>query len=70
MLICYKLAHMVSEKTAAPVITYVERLPKDFAVTFATAACRKNHALVNVPAFDKWIMANASLMSAIAFAKN
>lgn len=65
MLVCYNLAHRVTEKTAAQVITYVERMPKDFSVTFATAAVRKQPLLVAVPAFDKWCSANASLMAAI-----
>ena len=37
MLVCYKLAHLVSDATLAPVIQYIERLPADFSVTFAKA---------------------------------
>jgi hypothetical protein len=66
MLVCYQLAHDVKEKDAGPVIEYIERLPKEFAVTFATTACRKNVNLVSTPAFDKWARNNSSLMAAIA----
>jgi hypothetical protein len=66
MLVCYNLAHKVTEDTCEPVITFIERMPKEFAVTFATAACKKNHALVRTPAFDKWTLQNSSLMAAIA----
>lgn len=66
MLICYNLAHRVDENTAKPVITYVERMPKEFSVTFAHAACKRDPKLVRTPAFQKWAMDNSSLMAAIA----
>jgi hypothetical protein len=69
MLVCLNLAHRVTELTAAPVVTYVERMPKEFAVTFATAACRRNAQLVKVPAFQAWCRNNASLMAIIAGVK-
>jgi len=66
MLVCYQLAHEIKTKDATQVIEYIERMPKEFAVTFATNACRKNMALVSEPAFDKWARQNSSLMAAIA----
>lgn len=66
MLVCYNLAHRVTEDEAEPVIKYVERFPKEFAVTFAQAACRRKPALVATAAFSKWCMTNSSLMAAIA----
>jgi hypothetical protein len=66
MLVCYNLAHRVTEEEAEPVIKYVERFPKEFAVTFAQAACRRKPALVATAAFSKWCMTNSSLMAAIA----
>ena len=65
MLICYNLAHRVTAEDAAPVITYIDRLPKEFAATFARAAVVRNYKLAMVPAFHKWAMANAHLMNAI-----
>jgi len=63
MLICYNLAHRVDDKTADPVITYIQRMPKEFAVTFAKAACNRNYRLLMSPAFAKWTKENASLMA-------
>lgn len=65
MLICYNLAHRVALADAAAVITYVERLGKEFAVTFAKAAVRRDHNLVTTPAFNKWALENSSLMAAV-----
>lgn len=67
MLACYSLAHQIKPKDAAAVVEYMERLPKEFAVTFATTACKKQPMLVAEPAFDKWARQNSSLMAAIAF---
>lgn len=66
MLSCHSLAHRVDEKTIAPVIEYVERMPKEFAVTFAHVACKRKPMLVNTGAVQKWAKDNASLMAAIA----
>jgi len=65
MLVCYNLAHRVKKEEAAAVIRYVERGPKEFAVTFAKAACGRDPSLVQTPAFGKWAMQNSSLMAAI-----
>ena len=48
------------------VIEYVQRMQKEFAVTFAKAACKRDNTLVATPAFQKWAMSNSSLMAAIA----
>jgi hypothetical protein len=66
MLVCYQLAHEIKNKDAAQIIEYIERLPKEFAVTFATTACKKNMSLVSEKAFDTWARQNSSLMAAIA----
>lgn len=68
MLICYQLAHMITVKDAAPVVAYMERLPKEFAVTFATTACKRNAQLVATPSFAKWARENSALMAAITTA--
>src|SRR6185436_12892286 len=66
MLACYQLAHMVKLKDAAAVVAYMERLPKEFSVTFATPACKRQPMLVSEKAFDAWARKNSSLMAAIA----
>jgi hypothetical protein len=65
MLVAYNLAHRVSADNAKAVITYVERMPKDFSVTFAKAACKRDPRLVSTPDFNKWAMKNASLVASI-----
>lgn len=66
MLVCYNLAHRVDEKTIEPVIKYVDRMPKEFAVTFAQTACRRDYSLLRSAAMNSWAQKNASLMAAIA----
>lgn len=68
MLVCYQLAHQIKPADAAAVIEYMERMPKEFAVTFATTACRRQPQLVATPAFSKWAKENSSLMAAITTA--
>lgn len=65
ILITYNLAARINEKIAEPVITYMERMPKEFAVTFAKAACRRDSTLVYHDAFVEWSNRNASLMTAL-----
>lgn len=66
MLVCYDLAHRVKPEDADAVIKFVERMPKEFSVTFATAACKKTPMIVRTPAFQAWTKANSSLMASIA----
>jgi hypothetical protein len=65
MLVCYNLAHRVDEKSVDPVVTYMDRFPKEFGVTFVKAATQRNYKLLTTPAFRKWCSENASLMAAV-----
>lgn len=65
MLAVYNLAHRVEADTIAPVIEYVTRLPKEFAVTFTKAACRRQPMLVVNPAIREWASTNSALMAAL-----
>jgi hypothetical protein len=65
MLVVYNLAHRATVETIAPVIKYIERLPKEFAVTFAKSAIKKNPELVLDPAMRAWSTTNSSLMAAL-----
>ena len=65
-LICYKLAYDVTEKNAAKVLKYIDRLGKEFAVTFAKAACGRMPLLVINSDFVEWTKGNSSLMSLMA----
>lgn len=66
MLISYNLAHRVKIDDAGPVIEYVERMPKEFSVTFATSAVKRQPGLVRTKAFSEWVNRNSSLMASIA----
>lgn len=66
MLVVYNLAHRVDDKTLEPVIKYIERMPKEFAVTFAKSASKRDNTLIMHPAMRQWTMTNASLMAALS----
>lgn len=70
MLVCYNLAHRVDEHSIDPVVDYINRLPKEFAVTFVREAVRRNNSLVKSPKMLKWCTTNASLMAAISGVDN
>lgn len=65
MLVCYKLATSVKPDDAKAVITYIERLPKDFAATFARSAIKRDPTMVMLPAFQQWAMRNSHLLTLI-----
>lgn len=65
MLICYNLAHRVDMETINPVIQYIDRMPKEFSVTFGRAAVARMPKLVTSPGMMKWVRENASLMNQI-----
>lgn len=69
MTICYALAGKVDDNTIEPVVSYMRRLPAEFAVTFVKAACRRNGMLVNSAAMGGWLRSNASLVAAVAAAR-
>jgi hypothetical protein len=66
MLVCFRLAAKVEEAEMGAVVTYIERMPKEFSVTFAKAACRRDADLLNTPAITRWCANNHSLMTAIS----
>lgn len=70
MLVAYTLAARVSSKDVDPVVTYMDRMPKEFAVTFAKAACRRDTTLVDTDTFGSWAAKNAALMQAIIDVSN
>jgi hypothetical protein len=65
MLVVFNLAHRVEVKNIKQVIQYISRMPKEFAVTFAKAACKRNHQLIVDPAMRAWSASNASMMAAL-----
>lgn len=65
MLVAYTLANRVTVEDIEPVLTYVDRLPPEFSVTFAKAAIRKTFSLINTPIMGKWCVKHQGLMAAI-----
>jgi len=61
-LIAYNLSREVTPENAGAVITYVERMAKEFAVTFANATMKRKPTLVLIPVFRKWIEGNSALI--------
>lgn len=66
MLVCYSLAARVTDKVMKPIVTYIERFPKEFAVTFAKSAARRDPDLIDTEAFSEWCVKNQTLMGTIA----
>lgn len=62
MLVCFNLAYRVTMDTIDAVITYVDRLPKEFGVIFAKSAAARDMEFVRAKGMQKWIAENASLM--------
>ena len=69
MLTVYKLAQLADDKTLEPFITYVERLPADFSVTFAKALCTRNPMFVAKPPMLAWSKRNSALMALMSTIK-
>jgi len=65
MLAVFSLAAKVDDKTLEPCITYIERMPSEFTITFGKAVVTRNKALVVHPAFASWCQRNSSLLMAI-----
>lgn len=69
MLVAYKLAMLADERLLDPFITYVERLPADFSITFAKSICTRAPMLMATPAMIGWQRRNSSVMNIIAMLK-
>jgi hypothetical protein len=69
MLVAFRLAALVTKETAEPIIEYMQRLPKEFAVPFAKTAVHREKSLMTTKAFHNWCVKNASLMVVLQDAK-
>lgn len=65
MILCHNLAHRITPETVDPVVTYMNRFPKEFGITFVKSATGRNYQLQRTPAFKKWAADNSSLMVAL-----
>lgn len=67
LLMAYELAGHAQVQHLAQCIEYVQRMPKDMAVTFISALLRRDYkAMIAEPAMQAWINKNAALVSVIA----
>jgi hypothetical protein len=66
MMASYKLASLSNEANLGPIIQYIDRLPADFAGTFAKSAVNRQKNLVLHPAMGDWCKRNASLMALLS----
>lgn len=62
----YSFAMRVDENTLQPVLTYVDRFPKEFAATFVRAAIRQNRKLLTTRPMINYVAGNAALISLTA----
>lgn len=69
MLTCYKLASLTTDKNIAPIIQYIERMPADFAATYAKAATSRVKMLAAAPAMLAWCQRNSALLAIISALK-
>lgn len=67
MLMAYQLASLAKAEDMGPVLTYVQKMPKDMGVTFVSALLRRDYkGMINTPAMQGWINKNAALVSVIS----
>lgn len=67
MLMAYELSSYAKPNDLGAVIMYMQRLPKDMAVTFVSSLLRRDYKqMINVPAMQAWINRNAALVSVIS----
>lgn len=69
MLVCYKLASLADDTTLSAFITYIERLPADFSVTFAKSLCTRNPMFIAKPAVLDWAKRNSAILGIMSLIK-
>jgi hypothetical protein len=66
MLIVYSFSYKVTKANIAPVLTYVERLGKEFTMAFLRSACVRDGLLLVTPAVSTWAKRNSNLIVQIS----
>lgn len=69
MLVCYKLASISDEKNISQIVRYVQRLPTDFAATYAKATVTRKPMLAASTAIIDWCKTNSALLAIIGALK-
>ena len=66
MIIAHELAHKADRGKIDAMMTYMQRMPKSFAVTFSQTLLKRKPDLVGTRAMGNWALANHQLMAAIS----
>jgi len=65
MLMAYEMAAQTQREHLPQVISYMQRLPKDLAITFVTSLVRRDNSVLLDPALSAWTDKNATLLSMV-----
>lgn len=66
LLMAYELANWTRPQDLAACITYMQRMPKDMAITYISALVRRDYKnTINHPAVSAWLNKNAALMTIV-----
>lgn len=65
MLMAYELASRTKKEDLAKIIHYVQRMPKDLAITYAVSLVRRDKTVILDPALAAWVQKNATLLALI-----
>lgn len=63
MLMAYQLASLAKKEHLHAVIQYMQRMPKDLAITFVRSLIARDKSTIVEPAMTKWVGKNATLLS-------
>jgi DNA helicase HerA-like ATPase len=66
MLMAYTMAAQVDGDTIGPVVKYMQRFPKDLAITFVQSLVRRDKTMVLAAPIQQWTSRNASLLAVLS----
>lgn len=69
MLMAYEMAARTDKAGLPAVITYMQRMPKDLAVTYILALVRREKTMIIEPALAQWTAKNATLLALVTAAQ-
>lgn len=65
MLVCYRLASMIDDKSFPNAMRYLKRFPAEFSMTFLKSAVARNPRLVSTQVFSDWSVDNRDLVESL-----
>jgi hypothetical protein len=66
MFLVFDLASKTKRDNLKPIVSYIKRMPSDFAVTYFHAVTRRDKSLVSTTEFSQFALDNLSLLTAVA----